>query len=290
MVTIGGGFRFALGHSLWDVAGLEADFRLYGHNFKLIERGLNGVLGVNFVLLPSGRTYRVKYPPSGTDFDRGYRMWRGYVMRVIRFGPSIIFLRTHEEENVKAAISRLFGGVEEIPPTDEAIRRSREFETIVFVTDEWEKETIPPDTAFLLSCHVPVVLSKVVNRKLPVEKVHVESVLILMRIPERVEEGLKLLAEKYGGKVMDVRTAFDEGEAGDTIIGGVTRKNLNSPPIGPEDIEGGAILIHRDFLKVYHELTIDVPPFFCSNYYPGGRRSPSRSTTRRNATMKTSSG
>lgn len=175
-------------------------------------------------------------------------------MRVIRFGPSIIFLRTHEEENVKAAISRLFG-VEEIP-TDEAIRRSREFETIVFVTDEWEKETIPPDTAFLLSCHVPVVLSKVVNRKLPVEKVHVESVLILMRIPERVEEGLKLLAEKYGGKVMDVRTAFDEGEAGDTIIG-VTRKNLNSP-IGPEDIEG-AILIHRDFLKVYHELTIDVP-------------------------------
>lgn len=75
VVTIGG-FRFALGHSLWDVAGLEADFRLYGHNFKLIERGLNGVLGVNFVLLPSGRTYRVKYP-SGTDFDRGYRMWRG---------------------------------------------------------------------------------------------------------------------------------------------------------------------------------------------------------------------
>ncbi|NJE42367.1 metallophosphoesterase [Thermococcus sp. GR6] len=70
------GFRFALGHTWKDVVSLEADFRLYGHNFKLIERGLNGVLGVNFVLLPSRRIYRVKYP-SGTDFDRGYKLWRG---------------------------------------------------------------------------------------------------------------------------------------------------------------------------------------------------------------------
>ncbi|ASJ10865.1 metallophosphoesterase [Thermococcus sp. P6] len=71
-----GGRRFALGHSWRDVAGLDADFKLYGHNFRLIEGGLNGVLGVNFVLLPSGRTYRIKYP-GGTDFDRGYRTWRG---------------------------------------------------------------------------------------------------------------------------------------------------------------------------------------------------------------------
>jgi predicted phosphodiesterase len=71
-----GGKRFALGHSWKEVSDKEADFRLYGHNFKLIPRGLNGVLGVNFVLLPSGKTYRVKYP-GGTDFDRGYKMWRG---------------------------------------------------------------------------------------------------------------------------------------------------------------------------------------------------------------------
>ncbi|NJE84641.1 metallophosphoesterase [Thermococcus sp. CX2] len=70
------GARFALGHTWKDVVNLDADFKLYGHNFKLIERGLNGVLGVNFVLLPSRRTYRVKYPP-GTDFERGYKMWRG---------------------------------------------------------------------------------------------------------------------------------------------------------------------------------------------------------------------
>ncbi|ASJ08951.1 metallophosphoesterase [Thermococcus siculi] len=70
------GARFALGHTWRDVINLEADFKLYGHNFKLIDNGLNGVLGVNFVLLPSRRTYRVKYP-GGTDFDRGYKMWRG---------------------------------------------------------------------------------------------------------------------------------------------------------------------------------------------------------------------
>ncbi|ASJ04352.1 metallophosphoesterase family protein [Thermococcus barossii] len=70
------GVKFALGHTWKDVVNLDADFRLYGHNFKLIERGLNGVLGVNFVLLPSRQTYRVKYP-GGTDFDRGYKMWRG---------------------------------------------------------------------------------------------------------------------------------------------------------------------------------------------------------------------
>jgi len=70
------GKRFALGHTWKDVIDKEADFKLYGHNFKLIGKGLNGVLGVNFVLLPSGRTYRVKYP-GGTDFERGYKMWRG---------------------------------------------------------------------------------------------------------------------------------------------------------------------------------------------------------------------
>ncbi|ASJ15509.1 hypothetical protein [Thermococcus radiotolerans] len=175
-------------------------------------------------------------------------------MKVLRFGPSIIFLRAKDAELVKKAVSEAFG-VKELP-TDEAIKLSNEFETVVFVTEEWKKETIPPETAFLIGAHAPVVLSEVVNRNLPVEKVHVESTLILLRIPTNVEDGLKLLAEKYGGEIMDIRTAFDEGEAGDTIIG-VTTKKL-SAPIGPDEISG-AVLIRRDFLSVYHELTIDVP-------------------------------
>ena len=175
-------------------------------------------------------------------------------MRLIRFGPSIVFLRTPHREAVESAVGELFG-VEKMP-TDSAIRESSEFETIVFVTDEWRKETIPPETAFLIRCHAPAVLSRVINANLPVEKVHVESTIILMRIPEKVEEGLRLIAEKYGGEVMDLRRALDEGEAMDTIIG-LTRKKLSSP-IGPEDVEG-AVLVRRDFLSVYRELLIDTP-------------------------------
>ncbi|ASJ00553.1 metallophosphoesterase [Thermococcus gorgonarius] len=70
------GVRLALGHSWEDVAGVEADFKLYGHNFKVVPKGLNAVLGVNFLFLPSGRIVRIDYP-VGTDMDRGYKLWRG---------------------------------------------------------------------------------------------------------------------------------------------------------------------------------------------------------------------
>ncbi|MCD6525162.1 MAG: hypothetical protein J7K48_09310 [Thermococcus sp.] len=175
-------------------------------------------------------------------------------MRLLRFGPSIIFLRTSHKSAVESAISELFG-VEYIP-TDVAIKKSREFETVLFVTDQWKKETIPPKSAFLVKYHAPAVLSNLINANLPIEKVHVESSIIFLRIPENVEEGLKLIAEKYGGEVMDIRTALDEGEVMDTIIG-VTRKKLSSP-IGPEDVEG-AVLVRRDFLSVYRELQMDTP-------------------------------
>ncbi len=176
------------------------------------------------------------------------------MMRLLRFGPSLIFLRTPHKEVVESAITGIFG-VKAIP-TDVAIRESRELETVLFVTDEWKKETIPPESAFLVKCHAPAVLSRIINANLPIEKVHVESAIIFLRIPENVEEGLKLIAEKYGGEVMDIRTALDEGEAMDTIIG-VTRKKLSSP-IGPEDVEG-ALLVRRDFLSVYRELQMDTP-------------------------------
>ncbi|WP_297439029.1 metallophosphoesterase [Thermococcus sp.] len=69
------GIKLALGHRPEEVLGRGADFRLYGHNFRLINGGLNGVLGVNFILLPSGKTYRVGYP-TGTDTNRGYKLRR----------------------------------------------------------------------------------------------------------------------------------------------------------------------------------------------------------------------
>ncbi len=175
-------------------------------------------------------------------------------MKVIRFGPSLLFLRTSQGEAVREAVSRTFGVSE--TSTDEAIKNSNEFETVLFVTEEWAKKTLPPERGFLIHDSAKAVLARIINEGIPVEKVHVESTLILLRVPANVEETLKLVAEKYGGEVMTIRDAFDEGEAGDTIIG-VTKKKLNSP-IGPEDIEG-AVLIRRHFLDVYRELSIDVP-------------------------------
>ncbi|WP_457741653.1 metallophosphoesterase [Thermococcus sp.] len=71
-----GGKKLALGHCWRDVVDKEADFKLYGHNFKVIPRGLNAILGVNFIFLPSGRVVKIGYP-TGTDTARGYKLRRG---------------------------------------------------------------------------------------------------------------------------------------------------------------------------------------------------------------------
>ncbi|NJF25973.1 metallophosphoesterase [Thermococcus sp. Bubb.Bath] len=70
-----GGIKLALGHKPEDVIKKEADFRLYGHNFKTIPRGLNGLKSINVLFLPSGRVVRIGYP-TGTDTYRGYKLWR----------------------------------------------------------------------------------------------------------------------------------------------------------------------------------------------------------------------
>jgi len=174
-------------------------------------------------------------------------------VRFLRFGPSIVFLRSADPMTTEGEIARLFG-VEPLD-TDEAIRKSREFETLLFVTDDESRDTVPPERAFLLREVATAVLGKIVNEGLAI-RVDVESTLIILRFPDRVEDALKELARKYGGEVMTLREALDRGEATDTIIA-ITRKKLRSP-IGPEDIEG-ALLVGRDFLELYRELLFDVP-------------------------------
>ncbi|WP_297069504.1 hypothetical protein [Thermococcus sp.] len=174
-------------------------------------------------------------------------------MRPMRFGPSMVFLRGNVER-LKKGIVELFG-VGEIP-TDEAIQKSNEFETILLVTPPEERRTVPSETGFLIRQSAKIVLAEVINGGLPAERIEVESTIILLRVPEKVEEALKLLAEKFEGKTMSQLDALNIGEACDTVIS-ITRKKLSSP-VGPEDIEG-AVLIRKDFLSVYRELLIDLP-------------------------------
>ncbi len=71
-----GGVRLALGHQSEEVANLDADLRLYGHNFSSIPHGLNGLRKVNLILLPSLRVFKLSYP-LGTNAARGYRILPG---------------------------------------------------------------------------------------------------------------------------------------------------------------------------------------------------------------------
>ncbi len=156
-------------------------------------------------------------------------------------------------EAIKKGIEEAFN-VEEIS-TNEAIRLSNEFETVLFVTPLSET-TVPSNTGFLICKDAKVVMSEIVNKKLPIERVKAESTIILLHVPEKVEDALKLIADRFGGQVMGQMDALKVGKAGDTVVS-LTRKKLNSP-IGPEDIEG-AVLVRRYFLDVYRELLIDLP-------------------------------
>jgi len=174
-------------------------------------------------------------------------------MRLMRFGPTIVFLRGDVGE-LKRKVAELFSTPP--VPTDEAIKKSHEFETIIMVTGSGETRTIPAEEGFLIHMGAQVVLAELMNSGLPIEKVQVESTIILLHIPEKLEDALKILAEELKGEIMSQDEALEKGEASDTVVS-VTKKKLNSP-VGPEDI-AGAILVHRDFLSVYRELSIDLP-------------------------------
>lgn len=69
------GLTFALSHKPEDIKEIQADFKLYGHDPKCFE-GLNGIHSVNFIIIPEKKVVKINYPP-GTNFDRGYRIFRG---------------------------------------------------------------------------------------------------------------------------------------------------------------------------------------------------------------------
>ncbi|MDK2984308.1 MAG: hypothetical protein PWP19_1786 [Thermococcaceae archaeon] len=72
-----GSLKLALTHDPGQLSPPKnVDFILYGHNFRKLYHGLNGLLNVNFILLGSKKVVKVNYP-DGTNFERGYKLMRG---------------------------------------------------------------------------------------------------------------------------------------------------------------------------------------------------------------------
>lgn len=175
-------------------------------------------------------------------------------MRLLRFGPSILFLRTSNIKKTEEQISEIFGVSK--TSTNEALRKSGEFETILFITGIEEKKTIPHKNAFLINKRALIVLKEILNRSIPVERVDVECAILLMRIPKNLEEALKVISEKYNGRIVSFEEGLIEGEEEDTLLV-LTDKKLSSP-IELKDIRG-SILVPTRILEFYRDLTIDLP-------------------------------
>ncbi|AHF79546.1 hypothetical protein [Thermococcus paralvinellae] len=175
-------------------------------------------------------------------------------MRLLRFGPSILFLRTSDIKKTEEQISKIFGVSK--TSTNEALRKSGEFETILFITGIEEKKTIPHENAFLVKKRAPLVLKEILNRDVFVERVDIECAILLMRIPKNLENALKVISEKYNGRIVSFEKGLVEGEEEDTLLV-LTDKKLSSP-IELKDIRG-SILVSAKFLEFYRDLVIDLP-------------------------------
>lgn len=175
-------------------------------------------------------------------------------MRLLRFGPSILFLRTSDIKKTEEQISEIFGVSK--TSANEALRKSGEFETILFITCIEEKKTIPHENAFLIKKRASLVLKEILNRSIPVERVDVECAILLMRIPKNLERALKVISEKYNGRIVSFEEGLIEGEEEDTLLV-LTDKKLSSP-IELGDIKG-SILVSAKFLEFYRDLIIDLP-------------------------------
>ncbi|AIF68765.1 hypothetical protein PAP_01630 [Palaeococcus pacificus DY20341] len=177
-------------------------------------------------------------------------------MRLIRFGPSLVFLRVSNVEQGEEFLSNLFG-VQKLSVND-AMAKSEEFHTIVFVTppEEWKTTLNLKRGAFLVSMRCDSVLKELLNSKAPVERVNLGPHILVLRLPKGAESASLIISNRYGGQETSFARGVNEGEENDTLLL-ITDKKLSNP-IGLSDLKG-AFLIQRDFIDFYRTLSLDLP-------------------------------
>ncbi|MDN5320900.1 MAG: hypothetical protein PWP49_1320 [Thermococcaceae archaeon] len=177
-------------------------------------------------------------------------------MRLMRFGPSMLFLRTSDVEGGENFLKNLFGITE--LSVDEAWDQSGELDTIIFVTptEEWKTVLNPKKGAFLVRMRSDSVLKELLNAKAPFERANLGPQIILLRVPKEAEKASEVIPKRYGGIETSFARGINEGEEQDTLLL-VTDKKL-SESVGIRDIKE-AFLIRKNFVEVYRALRTDLP-------------------------------
>ncbi|RLF80080.1 hypothetical protein DRN32_03785 [Thermococci archaeon] len=177
-------------------------------------------------------------------------------MRLMRFGPSMLFLRTSDVENGENFLKNLFG-IKELS-VDEAWNQSWELDTIIFVTpaEEWKTVLNLKRGAFLVRMRSDSVLKELLNAKGPFDRANLGPQIILLRIPKEAEKTSEIIPQRYGGVETSFARGINEGEERDTLLL-VTDRKL-SKPLSIRDIKE-AFLIRKNFIDVYRTLRTDLP-------------------------------
>ncbi len=173
-------------------------------------------------------------------------------MRVLRFGPSIVFIKPEE---IGRDIENLFN-VEPVA-FDRALGESQEFETIL-VPAGAEKGTPfnSRKSVYLIKERVDIVLKEIMNAKLPVQEIIIEAKHIILRVPANPDKAAEDIIQRYKGKKTGFAGGLMEGEEKDTLIL-ITTKKLNLP-LKMKDIDEG-ILVKQPFMELYRDLVVHLP-------------------------------
>ncbi|HII67623.1 MULTISPECIES: hypothetical protein [Thermococcus] len=177
-------------------------------------------------------------------------------MRLMRFGPSMLFLRTSNIEEGEKFIGNLFSVSK--TSVDEAWNKSGELNTIVFVTpsEEWKTILDLRRGAFLIEMRSDSVLKELLNAKAPFERANLGPQIILLRVPKEAEKTAEIVPQRYGAIETSFARGVNEGEEKDTLLIVTDKKLVDHVNI--KDIKG-SFLIKKNFIEVYRTLRTDLP-------------------------------
>ncbi|MBO8174747.1 MAG: hypothetical protein H0Z18_05770 [Thermococcus sp.] len=178
-------------------------------------------------------------------------------MRLLRFGPSLVFIRSSKLSELENFIEKFFD-VRKLS-VNEALKKSWEFETILVPTlsEEWKTFIENPEQeAFLIKMRCDSVLKELFNSNAPAERINLGPHILLFRVPKNIEKAIEILNKRYSGESVSLIEGIEKGEERDTLLV-LTDKKLNHP-IGFEDVKG-TLLFKRDFVGFYKTLSMDLP-------------------------------